>query len=226
MAQHAALLERQLVGVLGGLQPLALERPDAAVPAQHGVDVARRAQRLGALVPLHGVPEPVVGRRADGVLASEERAGLALVDQAAVVRALVLVGQLDDVGARFARRVTGATRAELIGERQDQAAQRVLVVGSDREHVLADALGLRRIIEQPIALGLVHRVRDAVGRDLLELEGAHDSTIARNPTAAAGPRRSARGDASGLGVARGGGGRGRRRRLAGLLRARPWARAG
>ena len=87
----------------GGLEPLVLDRPHAAVPAQDRVDVAR-PQRFGALVPLHRVAEPVVGRRAHGVLAVQERAGLALVDQARVVGALVLVGQLGDVGARRLRR--------------------------------------------------------------------------------------------------------------------------
>ena len=74
------------------------------------------------------------------------------------------------MGARLARGVAGAAGAELIGERQDQRAQRVLVVGIDREDVAADALGLRRIVEQAVALGLLERVRDAVGRDRLELE--------------------------------------------------------
>src|SRR5262249_1033262 len=59
----------------------------------------------------------------------------------------------------------------------DQTAQRFLVVRIDREHVEADALGLRRVVEQPIALGLLHRVRDAVGRDLLERERAHEPEL-------------------------------------------------
>ena len=164
----------QLVLVIGGrLEPLALDRAHAAVPAQDRVDVARRPQRLGALVPLHRVAEAVVGRRAHDVLAVQERAGLALVDQAAVVGALVLVGQLDDVGACLARRGGRTVGAELIGERQDEATQGVLVVGVDDEDVVADALGLRRVVEQPVALGLLHRVGDAVGVDPLELEAAH-----------------------------------------------------
>src|SRR5262249_41137289 len=77
------------------------------------------------------------------------------------------------VVARLARRARRAARAELIGEREDQRAQRILIVRIDREHVAADALGLCRIVEQAIALGLVERVRDAVRCDRLELELGH-----------------------------------------------------
>ena len=132
-ATRSALLERQLAAVLGGLQPLALDRADAAVPAQDGVLVAGRPEGLGALVPLHRVAKAVVGGRAHHVLAVEERPGLALVDQPAVVGALVLVGELGDVGAGLARRVGSARRAELVGQRQDQAVQRTLDWAQDED---------------------------------------------------------------------------------------------
>ena len=110
--------------MLGGrrLQPLALDGAHAAVPAQDRIDVARRAQRLGALVPLHRVPESVVRGGAHDILAFEVRARLALVDDARVVGAVVLVVELDDVIARFAGRSGGAVDTKLVGEREDQRA--------------------------------------------------------------------------------------------------------
>src|SRR5262249_23042216 len=66
--QRLPLLQRELVAILGRGQPLAVDRADAAVPPQDRVGIARRAQRLGALVPLHRMPEPIVGRRPDDVL--------------------------------------------------------------------------------------------------------------------------------------------------------------
>ncbi len=50
---------------------------------------------------------------------------------------------------------------ELIGQRQHQPRQRLLVVRVDLEDVEVDALGLPRLIEQPVAL----RLGDGVGVD-------------------------------------------------------------
>ena len=50
--------------------------------------------------------------------------------------------------------------AELVGQREQQQRQRLLVVRLDRQHVEADALGLDRLVEQPVALGLLQRRGD------------------------------------------------------------------
>ena len=120
-------------------------------------------RRLGALVPLHRVTEAVVGGGAHHVLArrgtrgSRARRRCPCSTRARTRRELGRCAR-----APRARHRRPPLRAELVGQRQDQRAQRVLVVRVDREDVAADALGLRRIVEQPIALGLLERVRDAV----------------------------------------------------------------
>src|SRR5438874_1439887 len=109
------LLERQLWSGHFRLEALALDRAHARVPAQHTIDITG-AQFPSALVPLHRVPEAVVRRRADDVLAAQVRSGLALEHDAGVIGALVLVAERLDVEARLRGR--RRRLAELIGERE------------------------------------------------------------------------------------------------------------
>src|SRR5262245_3382097 len=52
--------------------------------------------------------------------------------------------------------------AELVGNRQEHDNQRLLVLGVDRQYVLADAFGLSWLVEQPIPFGFLQGRGDAL----------------------------------------------------------------
>src|SRR2546426_2061874 len=153
---------------------MALEEPDAGVPAQHRVVVARRAQRLRFLVVVQRFEEPA-GGVARMRTVPDLRLDPALADQASVVLPLVLVAQPAEDGAR----VAGAfprPAAELVGSREKQHGQRLLVVGLRGKDVEADALRLLRLVEQPVSLCLGERAWNRLAGDRLEL--LHDASRA------------------------------------------------
>ena len=73
-----------------------------------------------------------------------------------VVRVFVGVAEplADLEGLRDRRR---PVLVELVGQRQQQHHQRLVVLRIDLQRVEADALGLDRLLEQPIPLGLRER---------------------------------------------------------------------
>src|SRR6185503_19055957 len=87
--------------------------------------------------------------------------GEALTDDARVVGLLVLGGKAAEQGARPLHGL-GSAVAELVGEREEQTGERLLVVGLDGQNIEADALRLEGLVEQPVALRLFERSRDAV----------------------------------------------------------------
>ena len=63
-----------------------------------------------------------------------------------------------------------AAGAEAVGDREQVQRDGLLVAGLRPEHVLTDALGLLRLVEQPVTFGLGERGRDGLGPQWLELE--------------------------------------------------------
>src|SRR3989440_12143972 len=97
----------------------------------------------------------------------------ALADQASVVLPLVVVAQPAEDGTR----VAGAfprPAAELVGGREKQHDQRLLVIGLRGKDVEADALRLLRLVEQPVSLCLGERAWNGLAGDRLELP--HDAS--------------------------------------------------
>ena len=86
-----------------------------------------------------------------------------------VVAAVVLGRELIEQRARppHVRLVAGP---EAVGDGQEIQRDGLLVPGLGAEHVLADALGLLRLVEQPVSLGLGERSRDGLGAQRLQLE--------------------------------------------------------
>ena len=72
-----------------------------------------------------------------------------------------LPGSTDTLGGRL---------PELIGDGQQQGDQGLLVFGTYRQHVEADALGGGGIIDDPVSLRLLQRRGDAVFGDRFGLE--------------------------------------------------------
>src|SRR6185503_10692547 len=64
---------------------------------------------------------------------------------------------------------------ELIGDAEQQRDQRFLISGIDLEHVEADTLRRRRIIEQTITLRLLQRGGNAFASDRLEMHRGSDN---------------------------------------------------
>src|SRR5579871_6605125 len=64
---------------------------------------------------------------------------------------------------------------ELVCQGQQKGNQSRLILRVDGQHVLTDALGRVRLIEQPITLRLVEGRRDRVRRDTFQLE--HGCTL-------------------------------------------------
>ena len=67
----------------------------------------------------------------------------------------------------------GPRPGELVGDGQDAGDERVLVPRVEPQHVLADALGLLGLVEQPVAVGLLQGGRDALAGEVFEVE--HDT---------------------------------------------------
>src|SRR5206468_3794132 len=82
------LLERQLALVCARLEAFAKNGAEAAVPAQHRVVVARGADPLGLLVPLHGLAEGSIGH---GPRPRQVGPRASLGDEPRVVASIVLV---------------------------------------------------------------------------------------------------------------------------------------
>src|SRR5206468_2898741 len=70
------------------LRELSHDQPGAGVPTQNGIVVGGWSDRFSLLVPGHRAPQPVEGA---GAVAVEGRVGAPLVDDAAVVRTVVLI---------------------------------------------------------------------------------------------------------------------------------------
>src|SRR5262249_49867532 len=101
-----------------------------------------------------------------GAAAAMVRLAAPLAQQALVVRAVVAAEMRDLLHGLVE---ASQLLAQLIRERQDQRDARLRVARVDREHVEADALRLVRLVEQAVALGLLHRGGDAVPGKLLQL---------------------------------------------------------
>src|SRR5262249_24351293 len=171
--ERVRLLQQQWLGVVLDARrqaAIAYDQARARVPAQDRVVVAAGTKRLGALVPVHRLAEPVVDEwtRA-GRMMLQLRLRPALVDEAGVVGAFVLVPQLRD---RFPRSRDAGPRIliELLGQGQQQRRQRRLIVRLDGERVQADALRFARLVQQTVALGLGERAGHRVLRQHLQLE--------------------------------------------------------
>jgi len=95
--------------------------------------------------------------------------GLALADDAGVVGPIVIVVQ---AGEEFLRlRVADAiASAESVGQRQQENHQRLLMVRLRPEHVQADALRLRRFIEQAITRRFLQRRGNGLRGEGLEFK--------------------------------------------------------
>ncbi len=130
-----------------------------------------RADRLGLLVALQRLLEKVIGHEArvrPAVAKHGARAPFA--DDAAVVGPLVLavearedfLGATDVDGRPF----------ELVGQGEQQRDEGLLVVRLDLQDVQTDALGLPRLVQEPVALRLLERPRNGFPRQRLEL--GHD----------------------------------------------------
>ena len=160
-----------------------LAEAHARVPAQQGVVVVRRAHRLGALVGLHRLAQPVACRAdAAGAVTAEQRARAALRDEAGVVLGLVIAW-------KPGRQLLGATHAlaalarKPVGNRENQRNQRLRVAGIRRKHVFADALGLCRLVQEPVAFRLGERRGDGRRRQRLQTEHAHLPGTSTDPAA-------------------------------------------
>jgi len=129
-----------------------------------------RTHGLGPLEQPHRLLEPVEGPARRRAAALELRARSTLEDEAVVVRALVLGGE--PLGGRHG---LGDHRAplrvgELIGQRQQQHDERLVIAGIDGEDVLADALRLRRLVEQAVTFCLRQGRWDRAHRDGFQVE--------------------------------------------------------
>src|SRR5262245_51567702 len=143
----------------------------ARVPPKHRIVVPGRTNRFSTLEARHRFAQPFVGARA-GVrhAAAEPRPGATLPDDAGEIVVAVLV--VDPLEARpgLAERLGALLAFELIGQRQNQRGNRLLVAGVRGEHVEADAGGLARLVEQTVTDGLFERARYRVSRQLLQFE--------------------------------------------------------
>ena len=101
---------------------------------------------------------------------------LAFGDDAGVVGAFIVTGKL---GQHLPRARLRDAVAELVGEAQEQHDQSLLILRLDGEYVQADAFGLPRLIEQPVAFRFPERNGDGFGGDGLQLE--HATNIQQKP---------------------------------------------
>ncbi len=95
---------------------------------------------------------------ADGRLCpfAELRIAPALVDDPFVLRALVLTLDLGQLGLVISQR-SREPIIELVGQREQQRHNGLLVFRIDDQNVAADAFGLERFVEQPVARGFFQR---------------------------------------------------------------------
>jgi hypothetical protein len=109
---------------------MALEQPRARVPAQDRLVVAGRADRLGLLVPLHRVAQPVVGQVAEAELRRAQlRLRQPLAHDARVVGLAVRVAELRQQLARALGPRAGRLR-ELVGDREQSVTSACWFAGS------------------------------------------------------------------------------------------------
>src|SRR5262249_51234661 len=66
---------------------------------------------------------------------------------------------------------TAFAGAELVGERQEQANQSLLMLRLQQKNVEADALGLARLVQEPVTLGLFQGSTERFSMKRLEREG-------------------------------------------------------
>src|SRR4030095_11411145 len=96
----------------------------------------------------------------------------ALADDPGVIRLIVLVVEAFDQLPRVAEGGRHIV-VELVGERQHQGHDDVLIAGGDRERVETDALGFGRFVEQPIAFRFGEGPWHGVRRERFQFE-PHD----------------------------------------------------
>ena len=82
--------------------------------------------------------------------------GLALANDAGVVGAFVFATKAREQLLRL-RVADAVSFAEAVGQREQQNRQRLLIVRVGPQDIQADALGLRRFVEQPITRGFLQR---------------------------------------------------------------------
>src|SRR5262249_27718625 len=116
----------------------------------------------------HRLAEPGV-RSETGARAAvlQTRLGAALADDAGVVRTLVLAL---DARQHLLRPAHVTARFELVGQRQEERDDRLLILVIDAQHVEADTLGLGGLVQDAVAFGSLERSRDGISRERLELE--------------------------------------------------------
>src|SRR5439155_24884276 len=117
----------------------------------------------------------------------EMRLRLPLVREPAVKGALVGIAEARKHLLRL-REAGAGGRTELVAQREPEDAEPELLLGVDGEHVAADALGLRRLVQLAVAVGLPDGGRDAGRVNALDhvLHGAPSSRreIVRTPAVA------------------------------------------
>ena len=96
------------------------------------------------------------------------RLGAAFPDNPGVVGVLVRIAHTIDHTERLGDRARDVL-VELLGQRQQQCDERVVVLGLDGQRVEADALRFGRLVQQPITFGLGDCARYRFRRQSLEL---------------------------------------------------------
>src|SRR6266851_4655322 len=129
----------------------AFQQPDAAVPAENAVVVARRANFFSLGKAMHSLfhqRQEDVGSVAD----QELRLGAPFVQQAAVVEPLIGIPQTLKTGLRFSVAIAGSAD-ELVGDGESEHAPSELMVRVNGEDVAADGFGLLGLVEVAVKFG-------------------------------------------------------------------------
>src|SRR5579863_362217 len=131
---------------------MAGEESNAGIPTKHGVVVTGNTVALGFFKQRQRRGNPFIGmvvrRPADSVVVS---LGPALPGDARVVSAVI--GRLQSGNHCESARKGAYILSYLLGQRQDQTDQSLLVGGLNLEDVAADAFGFARLIQQAVTLG-------------------------------------------------------------------------
>src|SRR5712691_5677207 len=148
----------------------------AGIPAQKRIVVSRRTYRFSFFVPTHRFAQEMVsfvtGARA---ALMEAGFGTTLGDDSGVISPLVWILEpghkflgLDDAYC--------VAFAKSVGQGQQQNDQCLLVLRVDPQHVVTNALGLTRLVEQAVSHGFFERSRDSLwSRKRFEFE--HGPTL-------------------------------------------------
>src|SRR5262249_8755886 len=140
---------------------LRVEQAGAAVPAEDRVVVTGGPDAVGLLISVHGFFQQD-GNRVRWTSGLELGLGAAPMKEAGVVELLIGITELLKCfdGGRIR---VGSISRELVGECKAESAQRKLMTGLDRKHILADGFSLFRFVQKSVEFSFCEGSVDSFG---------------------------------------------------------------